>query len=148
VRVPRRGLLFVAAVFGAAMTLLSPSAALAEYHGSETDYGVARGIPDDDKYRTCIIYLGSDSPGGVCFESGGDYFYVMDNLVDGYAAVAEWYTEGNMRAGSCVNKLGGHDTTAFCNKNFPEGDYIYFRLALYNSGDYVRAVSGWKRAII
>lgn len=135
-RIPRRGLLALAATVGAITTLLAPTAASAAYYGSETDYGArSSGTPDTDWHFDC------DGGSGVfaCWLSHGDVFYVKDELVrnkpDGFAAAIDWRDVDGTRSGSCVNKHGS-DTWARCNKNFTEGHRIFWRYARYDSGNF------------
>jgi hypothetical protein len=118
--------------------MLAPTAASAYYYGSETDYGkqIAT-LPDNDYYRKCTW------PTGVlaCFQPYGDIFFVKDDRADGYAAAVDWYDADSNRWGSCVNTHTA-GTWAECNKDFVEGHTIYFRGALYQSGNRV-GNGGW-----
>jgi hypothetical protein len=133
VRIPRRGLLALAAMTGVAVMLLTPTAASAAYYGSETDYGVEVPYPPDtDWYRKCTDM----GPVLACFQPYGDYFYVHDDKADGDSAAVDWFDADSNRWGSCVNKHGA-GTWAACDKDFTEGHEIYFRAARYTGGNPV-----------
>ncbi|MFC6019837.1 hypothetical protein ACFP2T_26985 [Plantactinospora solaniradicis] len=130
-RTPRRGLLALATVAGAALALIIPSAASAAYYGSETDYALSSSGPTDG--YECVEGTGVIA----CFRAYGDVFYVKDTKADGYSAVAEWHMLGfATRTGSCVNKLGEGEW-GICNKNLTEGRELVLTAARYNSGNFV-----------
>lgn len=138
-RFPGRRLLALAATAGVALTLLTPTAAFADYYGDETDYAQPVSGPSGTKnvdYRCLDL---ADSWGvEACYKANGDYLYVKDTKSDGYAAVAEWHILGfEGRTGSCVNKWGAGEW-AVCNKDFPENRDLEVLGALYNNGNPYR----------
>jgi len=133
-RKPRRRFLALAAMAGLAASLLAPTAARADYFGTETDYAVASSAPagtEGDDYF-CNGHYGVT----VCFMPYGDKIYVADMVADGYAAVAEWQVPSASRFGSCVNKLNA-GRWGVCNKNFPEDRNMWINSARYDSGEMV-----------
>jgi hypothetical protein len=143
-RRPRRTLLTLAATAGVAASLLAPTAAHADYYGSETDYAeVILDTPADYGHPYyCISSIGSTA----CFMPYDEKFFVKDTKADGYAAVAEWLvdTGSGYRWGTCVKHTAG--TWAICNKSYSEGQRIDFRGARYNSGNFVDGGS-WEHTV-
>jgi len=141
VRTPRRRLLALAAVAGAALTLLAPTAAFAAYSGDETNYTAVSsgpaGVEGSDGYGdyNCIYSTGVKA----CFMPAGDKLYVRDVTADGYTAVLQWSTNG--RTGSCVNNLGAGNW-GLCDKDFTEDKLIHISAARYKSGNYVDGSPG------
>jgi hypothetical protein len=132
-RIPRRGLLTLAAIAGAGMTLLAPSAASAAYYGSETNFAAPATRVDVDQVFRCTSITGVY----VCYEGLHDFFWVKDEKADGYSAAIDWFDAEGTRWGSCVNKHGKSDGWTACNKNLPEGHLLYIRAARYDSGNPV-----------
>lgn len=83
-----------------------------------------------------VAYTGTGGA-AVCFQPYGDKIWVYDRAQDGASAVARWYTNYG-RWGTCRN-AHGYGTWAVCNKDFKEGQTIYFRAAQYDgdTGTYV-----------
>ncbi|WP_187284700.1 hypothetical protein [Streptomyces sp. uw30] len=128
-RISQPRLLALAAMAGAALTLMNSTAAFAEYHGGEVDLAAASGGPTGTYYCTdADAFTGAYS----CFKPEGDLLYIKDTVKDGYSAVAEWgYPDGsNGRTGSCVNKLGSGNW-GVCNKDFTEGRFLELTSATY-----------------
>lgn len=131
-RIPRPRSLTLAAVIGAALALLIPTAALAEYYGEELDYAVLSDGPTGEYYCT-----NADGLAGTfaCFKPYGDVLFIKDTRADGHAAVAEWDII-NLRWGSCVNTLG-NGKWGKCNKNFAEGKFLNLSAARYDRGNFI-----------
>lgn len=132
-RMPRRKSLALAAVVGATLTLMTPSAAFA-YYGDELNYAVASSGPTGD--YTCTTVSGATA----CFKPNGDDFFVKDTKADGHAAAADWLYSNYARTGACVNTLGS-GTWGVCNKDFTEGQQIRLAASVYEQGRYVVAGS-------
>lgn len=65
----------------------------------------------------------------VCWEAGGDRWWVQDTASDGRSAVSDWlnYVNGAVhRTGGCRNGLGA-GTWGFCNKDYIENSTLLFR---------------------
>jgi hypothetical protein len=137
-RRPRRMLIVLAAVAGLAASLLTTAPAQAAYFGSETNYAVSSGAPSGTEGED--YYCARPHTGVVaCFDPDGDIFYVADTVGDGKAAVAEFTiygSDGNLRSGSCVNKLNAGNWGT-CNKDFVENREGTITGALYDSGNFV-----------
>jgi hypothetical protein len=130
-RMPHRRLVVLAAIAGAAVSLLAPTAAHAAYYGGETNYAELSSGPTGTYYCTAI------TGANVCYKPAGDLLYVKDLREDGQSAVAEWLVMPDSgttwRDGSCVNKLGAFHW-GVCNKNFEEGWNMWLRAARYDAG--------------
>ncbi|MFE7272068.1 hypothetical protein [Streptomyces sp. NPDC057623] len=128
-RAPHPRLLTLAATAAVTLVLMNPTAAFAEYHGSEVDLAIASGGPTGTYYCTdADAFTGAYS----CFKPDGDLIYIKDTVKDGYSAVAEWSGAG--RVGSCVNKLGAGNW-GVCNKDFEEGRFLELTSATYVKAD-------------
>jgi hypothetical protein len=132
VRTPRPRSLTLAVMIGAALALLIPASARAEYYGEELDYAVRSDGPTGEYYCTDVDGLAGAY---ACFKPYGDVLFIKDTRADGHAAVAEWGIVGN-RWGSCVNTLGS-GSWGKCNKNFPEGKFLDLSAARYDSGNFI-----------
>lgn len=146
------------------MLLAAPPAA-----GAEADLelrSVTRADKDGLAGRdTCsfgnAIRSTGDSYGAACFNTDGDRVFVRDNAPDGYRVGAHWrFTNGNRR-GLCVNANGSsaepggtqddlidaYTVTVRwnCNHNFPEGDWVEWRVARCNaSAKDCTVLSNWQ----
>lgn len=130
-RKPRTRLFALAAAAGALLALTVSSPASAAYHGTETDYATASSAPGD-YHHVCT----SIEEGKICYQPYGDKWYVYDKAADGNSVAANWNDDGSGRSGACVNKLGA-GRWGVCNKNYTEGNDLYFRVGVYNNGNWV-----------
>ncbi|GLI00986.1 hypothetical protein [Phytohabitans aurantiacus] len=132
----RRGLLAMAAVIGAVISLLSPTAASAAYYGNEINYTVV--ILDTPADYGHWYHCTSTGGATACFMPYGEKFFVKDTNADGHSAAASWLFDGpdGYRLGTCVHQHG-NGTWGICNKSFPEGWLINFRAAVYEAGNLV-----------
>ncbi|GAA4260817.1 hypothetical protein GCM10022255_091010 [Dactylosporangium darangshiense] len=137
-RIPRRGLLGLAALAGLLTTLLAPQAAFAAYYGGEINHAASIDYPPDtDWYRKCVSVTGAMA----CLQPYGDDLYIYDSSADGHSAAMIWFDADSARSGTCVSQWGnGH--WGWCNKDFTEGHTIYFAAAVYEAGNIVRN-SSW-----
>jgi len=110
----RKRLVALAAV-SAFVSVLAPGTASAAPDW-EVDYGV-KGTPPAD-----VVCANQMDKAWVCYERGGDRWWVRDNAQDGMSALVQWYNfrDGSLyRRGRCINS---HEagTWASCNKNYYE----------------------------
>lgn len=110
----RKALLAFTMTSAAAFSLMVPGTALAvEY---EYDYGVL-GTPPATLHCADPV-----SEVRVCYERGGDKWWVQDRKDDSKSAIVEWTNIRNdrvYRVGRCTNSQGAN-TWASCNKDYYE----------------------------
>jgi hypothetical protein len=105
----------LAAGLGAVGILLPLAAAPAQAIPYELDQGTLQssGPPAS---AVCAQTTGTR----VCYEEGGDYWWVRDTKADKSFSTAEWTATDYSRYGECQNRLG-YGTWARCNKDYKEG---------------------------
>lgn len=134
-RIPRRGMVGLAAMAGLVMTLLAPQAAFAAgYFGSEVNFAASSsGPPDNDEYLYYMYTTGVQA----WYRWNGDDFYIFDNVADGHSVAMIWTDTDSSRSGSCVSQWG-YNHWGWCNKDFTEGHTFLMAAAVYEAGQLVR----------
>jgi hypothetical protein len=111
----RKAIVALSMVSAAAVSVLVPGTALAIDY--EINYGTQGGTPPGS-----AVCADAKVDVRVCYERGGDKWWVQDRKADHKSAVVEWanYRNGSLyRYGRCVNS---HEagSWATCNKNYYE----------------------------
>ncbi|MFD5820304.1 hypothetical protein [Streptomyces sp. NPDC127038] len=140
---------------GTSAAALMLTATTATAVSSEVDLGTASPIPGGNS-EICAEggwYTGNDSHRTIaCFMKSGDWFHVVDQDADGYAAVALWQVQDArgtvVRQGSVWNN-SGYSTHRYKNKDLPEGYDLSIRACVghWNGGNISivkEACSAWK----
>ena len=83
---------------------------------------------DGDSFKEC--FSGWDA-GSACVQPAGDIIWIKDNNADGHGVYVTWEDGDGDRSGTCWNRLGKDKGWTWCNKDFPEGHTIYWRMNYY-----------------
>ncbi|MFS8098096.1 hypothetical protein LFM09_13220 [Lentzea alba] len=123
----RKAIVALSMASAAAISVMMPGTALAIEH--ELNYGTKGGTPPG-----AAVCTDAKEDVRVCYERGGDKWWVQDRKADGKSAIVEWanYRNGSLyRYGRCVNS---HEagSWASCNKNYYEDSTLYGYQGVWN----------------
>jgi hypothetical protein len=136
----RKALLAFTMTSAAAFSLMVPGTALAGDY--EYDNAVLGPLP-------ATWHCADPMPDvQVCYERGGDKWWVQDRKDDHKSAIVEWRNihEGRVhRTGRCTNSHGA-GTWAYCNKDYHEGSKLEGRQGTWDRSagdDYFTYLKRW-----
>ena len=136
----RKALLALTMTSAAAFSLMAPGTALAI--DVEYDYGI-QGTPP-----ATLLCADPMPEVRVCYERGGDKWWVQDRKDDSASAIVEWTNIRNdrvYRVGRCTNSRGA-GTWAYCNKDYYEDSELEGRQGYWDRSagdDYVTYPQRW-----
>lgn len=82
---------------------------------------------DGDSSKECINF----AQASACLQPAGDLIWLQDKNKDGKSVWVTWEDLDGDRSGTCFNKLGVDAGWTWCNKNFPEGHEIMWKMHYY-----------------